>query len=144
MGGEHPSGIVVRPYTVQDRVGLRTLCHRVGYMGESAAWYWRHVDSFADIWTGYYTDSEPESLFVAVRDGVLLGYLTGCVDSSRAPSPATAFRRAALRHQRTRALRFFEAVGFRRHGAAALVPGMRQPSGGRHHLQLMVAEVPAT
>src|SRR5262249_48591366 len=88
--GEHPSGVVVRPYAPDDRPAVRTLCHRVGYMGESAAWYWRHAESFADIWTSYYTDREPESFFVAVRDGTLIGYLAGCVDSRNAPTPTAA------------------------------------------------------
>jgi ribosomal protein S18 acetylase RimI-like enzyme len=67
-------------------------------MGEPAGCYWRHVESFADIWTGYYTDREPESLFVATRGSSLVGYLTGCLDSRAAPSPARAVTLAALRH----------------------------------------------
>ena len=40
--------------------------------------------------------------------------------------------------ENTRAIGFFERMGFERHGAPILAPGMRTPSGGRHHLQLMV------
>lgn len=39
------------------------------------------------------------------------------------------------------AIAFFECMGFRRHGAPALVPGMRLRSGGRMHLQLMVHDL---
>jgi len=67
-------------------------------MGEPADWYWSHLESFAEIWTTYYTDQEPESLFVAVSEGCVVGYLTGCVDSGLAPSPAQAITRAAIRY----------------------------------------------
>ncbi len=71
---------------------------QVGYMGEPATWYWRHAESFAEIWTAYYTDREPESLFVAVRGDRIVGYLTGCVDSRAAANPAQAVTRAAIRY----------------------------------------------
>lgn len=212
---------VVRPYGPADREAIRRMCHRVGYLGEPADWYWRHRESFAEIWTGYYTDREPESLFVAERDGGIVGYLAGCVDGRRAPSPVQALTRAALRFglflrpgtagflwrgiadtirqrgtpsgeiddprwpshlhvnllpearrsgvgallmrawfarlrevgspgchlgtllENTRAVAFFERMGFVRHGAPILVPGMRTPAGGRHHLQLMVCDTRA-
>jgi hypothetical protein len=30
-------------------------------MGEPVDWQWRDLPSFADMFTGYYTDAEPES-----------------------------------------------------------------------------------
>ena len=66
---------------------MREIAYATGYMGESPAWYWRDAVSFADIWSGYYTDQEPESAFVAVEGGEVAGYLLGCVDTARAPSP---------------------------------------------------------
>ncbi len=197
------------------------MTHLVGYMGEPAEWYWRHAKSFADIWTSYYTDHEPESLFVAADGPKVVGYLSGCVDSRKAPSPAWAIARADLRYtlylragtagffwrgvvdtlvqrgtpqgqlddarwpshlhinllpeargsnvgaslmtawfarlqqlgspgchlgtllENERAVRFFEHQGFKRFGAPQLAPGMRTPSGSRHHLQFMVRETPA-
>lgn len=92
------SEVSVRLYAPGDRPALRRLSHRVGYMGEPADGYWAHEESFAEVWTAWYTDHEPESLFVAERDGEVAGYLTGCVDSRRAPAPGDAIRRAALRH----------------------------------------------
>jgi len=190
-------------------------------MGESADSYWRHVESFADIWTAYYTDEEPESLFVAVQEGEIVGYLAGCVDSRVAPAPAQAITRAAVRYalflrpgtagflwrglrdtivhggtpsgelqdarwpshlhidllagargrgagsslidawfarlravgspgchlgtllENEHAIGFFERLGFERFGEPRLAPGMRTPSGGRHHLQFMVRNTPA-
>ena len=40
--------------------------------------------------------------------------------------------------ENTRAVRFFEAMGFERHGAAMPEPGFRTPEGRRLHIQLMV------
>ena len=91
-------GITVRPFEPQDREAVRRLSYRLGYMGEPASWYWHHPETFADIWTAYYTDHEPESLFVAAKPGAVVGYLTGCVESRDSPSPARAIIRAALRH----------------------------------------------
>ncbi len=88
----------VRAYRAEDRDAVRRICFETGYMGAPADWYWRHFESFAEIWTGYYTDHEPESLFVATLDDRVVGYLTGCVDTRRAPSPADAVKAAMLRY----------------------------------------------
>lgn len=92
------SAVVVRPYEPRDRAAVRRICHQTGFMGDPADWYWRHAESFADIWSGYYTDREPDSCLVAVRDGAVVGYLAGCVDSRRAPTTAKALGDAALRY----------------------------------------------
>ena len=211
--------VAVRAYRAAEREQVRVIAFQAGYMGEPADWYWRDFVSFADIWTAYYTDSEPESAFVAEHDGRVVGYLLGCVESACAPSPAVALGRQVIRrlllvrpgtagflwrsiwdtvrqrhsptgelkdprwpshlhmnllhdargrgvgaqlmrawlcrlHQvgsagchlatlaeNTTALAFFERMGFRRHGAAVLVPGMRLRNGGRMHLQLMVRDI---
>jgi RimJ/RimL family protein N-acetyltransferase len=90
--------ITARPFRIEDRPAVRRICHRVGYMGEPATWYWRHVESFADVWTAYYTDHEPGSLFVAVQGDDVVGYLTGCIGGRRAPTPAQALARYAVRY----------------------------------------------
>ena len=154
----------------------------------------------------------------ADRDGEVLGYLAGCVDSTRAPSPKAALTRVAVRYalllrpgtagffwrgireslgretpsgelrdprwpahlhidllpqgrgqgvgtalvnawfarlralgvpgchlstfaENTAAIRFFERVGFRRHGDRIRTPGMRSPSGEQHHLQYLVRDL---
>jgi ribosomal protein S18 acetylase RimI-like enzyme len=79
--------LTIRPYRAEDRARVREIAYLTGYMGESPAWYWRDAKSFAEIWSGYYTDREPESAFVAVEAGEVVGYLLGCVDTARAPSP---------------------------------------------------------
>jgi hypothetical protein len=80
----------IRPYRAEDRARVREIAYATGYMGESPAWYWRDAESFAEIWTGWYTDHEPESTFVADDGGDVVGYLAGCVDTARAPSPREA------------------------------------------------------
>ncbi|MBI4570139.1 MAG: GNAT family N-acetyltransferase [Planctomycetes bacterium] len=79
---------LVRRYQAADREAVRRICHLTGYMGESAAWFWRDAESFADMWTGYYTDYEPESCFVAEAQGRVAGYLVGCLDTAKAADPA--------------------------------------------------------
>ena len=92
--------IQVRPYRADDRPRIRDICYRTGYMGDPVDGYWRDRRSFQDLFSGYYTDREPESLLVADRDGEVMGYLSGCVDTARALDPG----RAALRMVAGRAL----------------------------------------
>jgi ribosomal protein S18 acetylase RimI-like enzyme len=76
--------ILVRPYRPEDRQMVRDICYATGYMGDSPDWYWRDVESFSDLWSRYYTDREPESLLVgAGPDDVVVGYLLGCVDTTK-------------------------------------------------------------
>lgn len=210
--------LIVRRYEPPDRPGVRRVTYETGYMGEPPSFYWRHRASFADIWSGYYTDEEPGSMWVVEEAGEVLGYLAGCVDTQRAPGDEKAILRAMFRHgllfrpgtagffwrsfrdilqsgipasepddsrwpshlhidllppargrgagrrlmeawfsqlreqgspgchlgtigENHAAIRFFETVGFRRHGEPSLLPGMRTPHGGRHHGQLMVADL---
>jgi GNAT superfamily N-acetyltransferase len=75
--------VVIRPYEPGDRSAVRRICFATGYMGEPE-WQWRDAESFADLFSSYYTDAEPESILVAERAGAVEGYLLGCVDSRRA------------------------------------------------------------
>jgi ribosomal protein S18 acetylase RimI-like enzyme len=83
----------IRPYEPRDRARVRHICFVTGYIGEPVEWQWRDAESFSNIFTGYYTDAEPESALVAEIDGEVRGYLLGCVDSSRACDPATVVGR---------------------------------------------------
>src|SRR5258708_37278234 len=66
-------------------------------MGEPIDWQWRDRESFADMFTGYYTDREPESAFVVEADGEVAGYLLGCVDTHRAWNPGAVAGRHCVR-----------------------------------------------
>jgi ribosomal protein S18 acetylase RimI-like enzyme len=80
--GEPMSAIGVRSFQPGDRPAVRDISYATGFMGESAERFWRHRDSWADVWTSYYTDGEPESLHVATMDGAVVGYLAGCIDTA--------------------------------------------------------------
>ncbi len=95
--------LLVRPYETKDRSAVRYICYVTGYMGEPIDWQWKDARSIADTFTGYYTDKEPESaLVVENRDGEVVGYLLGCVDSRRAPTP----EKVIIRHVFTRGIAF--------------------------------------
>jgi GNAT superfamily N-acetyltransferase len=212
------SGVTeIRAFAEADRAGLRGLFGRVGEGAPSGS-LWGHEESEAAVYLDPYMDLEPGSLFVAVADGAMVGYLAGCLDSAKflseserveeavrqyrlifRPRAAAFFARAladvawaALRREPTagdfddprwpahlhinvvpavrgtgvadglmerwldrlretgspgchlqtltenaRAVRFFERVGFARHGPTPLVPGLRY-DGGWLHQQTMV------
>jgi GNAT superfamily N-acetyltransferase len=199
-------------------------------MGDPADWYWRDLESFADTFTGYWTDREPEHAQVVEVDGEVSGYMLGCVDTGKADDTGLVVARNLIggRHllfrpgtagfmwrsignvivdgarrelpprtshderwpahlhidllpvargqgagatminrwldtlrglgvagchldtvaENRKAIAFFEAVGFRKHGRNFPLPGLRSPTRQRHHSQLMVqslepAEKPA-
>ncbi len=87
---------LVRQFQPEDRSAVREICYLTGYLGESAEYYWKDRESFSDMWSGYYTDKEPESCFVAEVDGKVVGYSLGCFDSKNAWNPASVGTRHAL------------------------------------------------
>ncbi len=89
--------LVVRPYAPSDRDPVREVCFRTGYMGDPVDWQWRDRESFADMFSGYYTDREPGSAFVVEVEGRASGYLLGCLDSATAWNPGSVAARHILR-----------------------------------------------
>ena len=79
---------VVRQYRRADRAAVRRTCFETGYMGDPIAWQWRDAESFADLFTGWYTDREPESALVVEQEGEVVGYLLGCRDSRQVTPPS--------------------------------------------------------
>jgi ribosomal protein S18 acetylase RimI-like enzyme len=213
------NGLTVRAYEANDRSQVRHICFVTGYMGDPVDWQWRDEESFAEVFSGYYTDREPESASVGELDGEVVGYLLGSVDTRQGWNPATVMARQVLTRgiafrpgtaaflwrsagdvvvdlsrrrlpparvldprwpahlhinllpaargkglgaalvqrwlarlratgvpgchletlaENTPAIAFFEAMGFCRLGEPVRAPGLRSPSGGRHHLQVMV------
>lgn len=95
------SAFQIRPYAPSDRDAVRGVCWQTAYMGGSIEYLYRDPTSWADMYTSYYTDVEPESAWVVVNsDGRVVGYLLGCVDTRKWHSEL----RIALRHQLTRFL----------------------------------------
>jgi len=75
--------IDIRPYELQDRSFLRTLCCDVADRGGPIENFFPDREVAADLLTKYYTDYEPQSSFVAFCDGRLIGYINGCLDNRR-------------------------------------------------------------
>jgi ribosomal protein S18 acetylase RimI-like enzyme len=90
--------IEIRAYREGDASRIAQICYDTGFMGESASCYWRHQASFTRVWLASYIEREPQSLFVALYNGVVVGYLSGCVDSRDFPSVQQLRRRNALRY----------------------------------------------
>jgi GNAT superfamily N-acetyltransferase len=101
--------IVVRPYAVRDREELVALFGAAG-AGAPSSEVWGHEASLAEVYLTPYLDLEPESVFVAVVDGRLTGYLAGCVDGDAFPSEGARTARAIRNHRlylRPGPVRFF-------------------------------------
>lgn len=96
LGSGQRVDVVIRPYEQRDREAVRRICFETGYMGDPQ-WQWRDRRSFADLFSSYYTDAEPESALVAERAGVVEGYLLGCLDSKGAWSEDAIFKRLLWR-----------------------------------------------
>ncbi|TCP43399.1 acetyltransferase (GNAT) family protein [Tamaricihabitans halophyticus] len=95
--------------TEADHAELRRL-FRVAGEGSPTESLWGHPESEAAIYLEPYLELEPESLFVAVRDGALVGYLTGCVDGAKFPGEDKLMAQAIKDHRlilRRGPVRFF-------------------------------------
>jgi GNAT superfamily N-acetyltransferase len=75
--------INIRPYQTGDRDSLRKLCCDVSDRGGPIENFFPDREVAADLLTKYYTDYEPQSTFVAISDGRLVGYINGCLDNRR-------------------------------------------------------------
>lgn len=90
--------MTVRLFREDDRAALRDLFVRAGE-GSPTASLWGHVDSEAAVYLDPYLDREPESFFVAENDGVLVGYLAGCVDTAAFPGESELMEKAIKEHR---------------------------------------------
>ena len=73
----------IRPFRPADRASVRWICCETGFLGEPQEKVVADREVFADMWSAYWTDREPESAFVAEADGRVVGYLLGCADTGR-------------------------------------------------------------
>lgn len=70
--------VVIRPYKSEDRESIRHICCETGFSGSPVDPLFSDRELFADYLTRYYTDWEPEHIFVAEDEGRVIGYLLGC------------------------------------------------------------------
>lgn len=90
---------IIRKYRPEDRAKVRSICFETGLMGAPVESIYGDAESFADMFSGYYTDVEPESSWVAVNEDdetEVVGYLLGCVDSRRAWDPGKVGAKHAI------------------------------------------------
>jgi ribosomal protein S18 acetylase RimI-like enzyme len=74
---------IIRKYRPEDREAVREISWNTADKGRTIDLYFHDHEAVADVLTCYYTDQEPQSLWVAECDGVVVGYLTGCLDTRR-------------------------------------------------------------
>lgn len=102
---------VVRRYEPKDRAAVRGICCETALMGEPASAFFDDNEVLADALTGYYTDYEPGSSFVAEDGGRIVGYLIGSLDIEKmekifaariaAPLLAKAIRRGVFLNRKS-------------------------------------------
>ena len=73
----------IRLYRFSDRPFIREICSDTADLGKPVENFFYDREVFADLMTGYYTDFEPASLWVADYRTQVVGYLSGCLDSRR-------------------------------------------------------------
>jgi hypothetical protein len=90
----------IRGFAETDRAALRELFPRAG-AGAPSGTLWGHPASEAAVYLDPYMDLEPDSLFVAVVDGALVGYLAGASTARGSTARTNGSRRPIRRGSRT-------------------------------------------
>jgi GNAT superfamily N-acetyltransferase len=71
---------LVRPYSSKDREAVRQIAFDTALMGESASIFFDGEDFLKDALTLYFTDYEPQHIWIAENDGEVVGYALGAVN----------------------------------------------------------------
>ena len=75
--------VQIRPYEPRDRGAVRQICSDTADAGRPIEHLFPDREVFADVLTNYYTEFEPQSVFVADNGGEVVGYVTGSVNTKR-------------------------------------------------------------
>jgi len=75
--------VVIRKFHPNDRSHVRQIAWDTAFIGKPAFAFFEDEEFLKDLLTGYFTDYEPESCFVAESGNTVVGYLLGCLDSRR-------------------------------------------------------------
>ena len=133
----------IRPYSPTDRRAVRDICCDTGFMGRPIDPIYRDRDAFADFFTRYYTDLEPENALVALDGEIVVGYLLGALDYNRCDrrrwwlllsrtAPKVALRILTLRYDKP-SLKFLAWFLFR----AARETPKSIPDAAHFHVNLL-------
>lgn len=71
--------MIIRTYQQKDRAGIEKINFQTGFLGESM----NKMISSPKLWSWgikHYFEQEPESIFVAEEDGLIVGYILGFVE----------------------------------------------------------------
>ena len=75
--------IEIRRYQPADRPAIRAISCDTADQGGPVERFFHDREAVADVLVRYYTDYEPESLWVAECRRQIAGYVTGCLDTRR-------------------------------------------------------------
>lgn len=148
---------LLRLYEPHDREAVRQICCETADCGEPMDRWFPDREIFADLLMRYYTDWEPSSLWVAVAEGRVVGYLAACHNTTRyrrlmafwiVPSTVLkALLRGLLWHPKVRALLWANCrIGFHRQRIplkkypAHLHVNLRRSYRGLHIGELLVEQ----
>lgn len=73
----------IRPYCPADRQAVWTLVADTAFFGAPVEAFLEDRTLYCAAFAAYYTDCEPDRLWVAQVDGTVAGYVMGCGDSRR-------------------------------------------------------------
>jgi ribosomal protein S18 acetylase RimI-like enzyme len=73
--------VYIREFELKDRPDVRRISCETAFLGESRSLFIDDDEILADALTLYHTDHEPESCFVAVDEGRVVGYVLGTKDA---------------------------------------------------------------
>lgn len=88
--------IIIRSFKEDDRAPLRKLCADTAFMGEPMERFFPDRELFCDWACSYYTDYEPESIFVAEYEGGVSGYIMGSKDEPKYRKASAELSRPCL------------------------------------------------
>jgi ribosomal protein S18 acetylase RimI-like enzyme len=74
--------LIIRPYTKNDRETVLRISADTAVFGEPVEAILEDRQVFCDAFTAYYTDYESEYAWAACIEGQVVGYLTGCINTS--------------------------------------------------------------
>jgi len=71
----------IRPYQPEDRQLLMKIASDTAFFGKPIEIYLDDRRLFQDYFYAYYTDFESQNTWVATADGLVVGFLTGCLNT---------------------------------------------------------------